>query len=218
VARILYLKEGLQEAVVAAADILHSGGILIYPTDTVYGIGCSAESSEAVEKIFHLKQRPAGQPFSVFFSDPSAVEKHFILNPSMQTLLRTCLPGALTLILDMKEESPWVETWSPRLFSHPQRAGIRIPDHPFCLGLKDAFPGAVVTSSVNISGRETVKRVSDMLDLFAEAVDLYIVDEALENASDYVSSTVLTGEGEDSLRCLREGKIPYRDILSLLGK
>ena len=138
------------------------GKIFIYPTDTIYGIGCNALDREAVEKIRDIKQRD-NKPFSVIAPNISWIKEHCRFNE----ILEKYLPGPYTLIL---------EKFNPEFLSHVSNLstlGVRIPNNDFCKQIqKSQVP--FITTSVNLSGQPFATKISEIPDEIKSQVDVII--------------------------------------------
>lgn len=189
-----------------AADVLKKGGLIIYPTDTIYGLGADASTHDAIRKVFEIKQRDSKKPVHIIVADITDAEKFVELTPLARTLAKRFLPGALTLVLKAKDKVP------KTLTAGQGTLGIRIPDNRFCIGTARALQGAFTATSANISGRATGRNIEEIFSLFPkgfEEIDL-VVDGGEIPASS--PSTVVDARGPIPL-ILREGAIPAEEVL-----
>ncbi len=207
-ARIFDIKREPDRAFQEVGKLLASGDVFIYPTDTVYGLGCAAESDAGLRKIYELKQRPDLLPFSVAFPSLALLEARLDLPPAALKLARIFFPGALTIVTVCDGDPGWPSL----LFSEGHRVGLRVPDHPFCLSLE----GPVVTTSVNLSGQPPLLQVEEMAEQFGEKVAAYFMDPDLEHSSNVSASTIVEVDNRGKLRCLREGALPFQTLLEAL--
>ncbi len=142
----------LEEAILA-------GKVLVYPTDTIYGIGCDATNVKSVERIREIKRRDI-KPFSVIAPSFDWIEDNFIVDFNIKEFL----PGAYTLLLKKKE------IHFLKHVSENDRVGVRIPNHDFCFSIqKVGVP--FVTTSVNLSGEPFAKSISDIKKEILDLVD-----------------------------------------------
>jgi L-threonylcarbamoyladenylate synthase len=148
-----------------ARNTLKRGGVVIYPTDTVYGLGANVFHDEAVKKIYSIKKRPIHKPISVCLSKVEDIYKIAFLNRDMDKMVQKLLPGPYTLIFEKKEQFKSKVTTSNRI-------GIRIPDNPICCELSLNFP--ITTTSANISGDVPPKSVEDALNSLGDHTDLIL--------------------------------------------
>ena len=150
---------------------IRSGKIFIYPTDTIYGIGCAAENEAAVKRIRHIKSRETQKPFSIIAPSKEWIHVHFEVK--FPKFLEK-LPGPYTLILPKKIPG-FLEEVSPST-----SMGVRIPKHPFTQLVEEAaIP--FVTTSVNVSGQPHAKSIADIPKEILESVDFVLDAGKLEN-------------------------------------
>jgi L-threonylcarbamoyladenylate synthase len=177
---------------------LKRGGVVIYPTDTIYGIGCDICNRDAVEKIFLIKRRAEGKTALILASSESMVRDIFTeITPRMRALMREFWPGPLTIIA--RSSRPL----HPYLRSEDGMVGIRIPSSRFCLRLIKETGTPIVSTSVNRSGTPPLICIKEIRTEFQSSVDL-LVDAGDTKSS--LASTVLRVDG-DCITLLREGAI-----------
>lgn len=131
-------------------EILKNGGIIAYPTDTTYGIGCSIFSKKGIERIYLLKQREKKKPFSFICSDLSEVARYAKVSNYAYKILKRHLPGPYTFVLDASSIVPDL------LVTKQKTVGIRIPDNRVCLALVKELGHPIITTSANLSGEEPI--------------------------------------------------------------
>lgn len=132
-----------------AAAALGRGGLVAYPTDTLFGLGARAGDAVAVDRLLALKGRPAGQPISVAVSSTEEVEPLAVLSPAARAFVRTHLPGPYTVIA---ASSPWARRHlAPALLAEDGTIGLRVPDHPVARELARRA-GPVTATSLNRHG------------------------------------------------------------------
>ncbi len=146
-----------------AGRYIAQGKIIVYPTDTVYGLGCDARNKIAVRKIYKIKKRPEDLPLSVLVSDFKMLARFAKLNSAEKKFAAAKLPGKYTLIFSPRKKLP----------VSIGRVGFRIPKH-WCVKIAKEFGGPITTTSANVHGKETPARISDLLKIFGKKVDLYI--------------------------------------------
>lgn len=143
-----YLRTGRPAAIIEAAACLHRGLPVVFPTDTVYGVGVMPFDEIAIERLYALKGRPADKGIPILLSDPIHLERVArMVPPVAQSLIERFWPGPLTLIV------PRVPGL-PELISPNDTIAVRIPDHEVARALIREAGGAVATSSANLSGQE----------------------------------------------------------------
>ncbi|MDD1678887.1 MAG: threonylcarbamoyl-AMP synthase [Methanomicrobiales archaeon] len=129
-----------------AVAILRLDGLVVYPTDTLYGLGGDALSEEAVLKVYEAKGRPLGQPISVAVCDRDMLGCIAHVSPDAEALITRFLPGPMTIVLPAKSVLP------PLLMAGTEHIGVRIPDHEVALSLIQAFDSPITATSANRSG------------------------------------------------------------------
>jgi len=186
-------------SIVTAASVLNNGGVVVLPTDTVYGIAAHPERPEAIARIFTIKGRPTGKPIALLASDPAAVVRFGAeFPPVAQKLAERYWPGALTLVL------PCGETFE----------GFRVPAHEGACELLVACGGVLRVTSANLSGEmPALSAVSALKEVGLEA-DL-VLDDGVSPGG--VPSTVVKVTKEGVLTVLREGAISSNDIFGCVG-
>ncbi len=142
-----------------AADLLRAGGLVAFPTETVYGLGADARNDAAVAGIFAAKGRPAFNPLIVHVHDAAAARQLAEFDPRAQALADAFWPGPLTLVLPLREG----HGLSPRITAGLQSVALRVPDHPLARALLEAFGGPVAAPSANPSGRLSPTRAAHVL-------------------------------------------------------
>jgi L-threonylcarbamoyladenylate synthase len=191
-----------------AVNILRAGGLVAFPTETVYGLGADATSESAVRKIFAAKGRPATNPLIVHVADID-IAKRYTTNWSdaAQTLAATYWPGPLTLVLPKTREIPDVVT------AGRPTVGLRAPDHRLALELLRAFDGPIAAPSANRSNHVSPTTAQHVRDELGDAVDM-ILDGG--PCAVGIESTVLDLSTEVP-RILRPGSVTRKQIEFILG-
>ena len=150
-------------------DAIKNGRLFIYPTDTIYGVGCNAKNSKSVQKIRQLKERPAN-PFSVIAPSVGWIKENCQVNSEAEEWLKK-LPGPYTLIMNLKKR----ECISKEVNSGIETIGVRIPDHWISKLLANANV-PFVTTSVNKSGQEFMTSLEDLNDEIKQGVDFVLYE------------------------------------------
>jgi L-threonylcarbamoyladenylate synthase len=203
---IIPLEKGLGEAVLRASGALRQGGVIIYPTDTLYGLGADAFSDEAVDKVYEIKGRDERKPTHAVFADMEMVREYAELNDAAERLAKRFFPGPLTLILRKK---PHVQSGIGRGI---ETIGVRIPDNEFCIELARSFGSPYTTTSANKNGMEpepTIEKIRSQLGAEAGLVDCAIDAGVLPLSAP--STVVSVADGAPVV--LREGAIRTDEIL-----
>jgi tRNA threonylcarbamoyl adenosine modification protein (Sua5/YciO/YrdC/YwlC family) len=149
-------------------DILKRGGIIAYPTDTYYGIGCDIMNKKAIEKIYLLKQRKKSKPFSFICSDLKNISDYAkVSNYSYKTMKRL-LPGPYTFVLEGSKLVPKI------MLTNRKTAGIRVPDNAICLSLVKALGNPIITTSAAKPDGTILYHPSLIHDFFHSRLDVVI--------------------------------------------
>jgi len=191
------LKINNSKAVAKAVNVLSKGGIIIYPTETVYGIGVDATNDRAVKKVIAVKKRSPTKHIIVAVSDLRMAKRYAVVTRKAEVLTKTFMPGPLTLVVETK--------------SRPVRKiRFRIPDNKFIRSVIRKLDKPITTTSANISGSENLYKIKDIINIFDGKVDM-IIDAG--NIPKRKPSTVFDVLEE---KVVREGPISEKKILDAL--
>ncbi|MEM0021023.1 MAG: L-threonylcarbamoyladenylate synthase [Fervidicoccaceae archaeon] len=187
-----------------AGKILAKGGIAIYPTDTVYGLGCDVTNRNAVNRIYELKKREA-KPLPILISSINVALRIAQTNDAMLKLSRKFWPGGLTIKI-----YPAINFLS-QFLDEEGKIAIRVPDHPIPRILADFIGGMIVGTSANISGREPPTTAESALKQIGD------VDVVIDSGPSKIGkpSTIIDVTGNE-IKLVREGAIPFSRILEEL--
>ena len=180
----IFTKQEAQQNKQAIIDFIKEGKIFVYPTDTVYGLGCDATNDDAVKKIRDMKQS-YDQPFSIIAPSKQWILDNGKVNETIQAWLNK-LPGPYTLILNLKAESP-----SPEVTLDTPTIGMRIPDNWFTEIIAEANT-PFVTTSANIHGQPFLTDPKNLSENMKEKVDI-VIDEGMKVGK---PSTIVNLTGE----------------------
>jgi L-threonylcarbamoyladenylate synthase len=147
-----------------AVNILEEGGLIVYPTDTIYGLGANIFSDKAIRKVYSIKGRDYSKPISVSVSEIEDINKIAYLENLER--VKEVLPGPFTIILNKKENV------SPLLTAGGEKIGVRIPDNRISRELTRKFP--ITSTSANLSGGKVLESADAMIELWGDSVDLII--------------------------------------------
>ena len=188
-----------------AAAILRSGGLVVFPTETVYGLGGNATRDEAAKKIYAAKGRPSDNPLIIHIADPTDAEQYAVTNALYYRLAKAFMPGPLTVILPRKNTIPKSTTGGL------DSVAVRCPSHPVAHRLIELCGVAIAAPSANLSGKPSPTSAAHVAQDMDGRVDM-ILDGGESEIG--LESTIVKIEG-DGLILLRPGGIT-RDALSLL--
>jgi len=152
-----------------AYEVIKNGGIILYPTDTVWGIGCDATNAEAVAKIYALKQRDDSKSMIVLMNGEKMMYNVFHQIPDVAWEILDLSEKPTTLILDNPKNV------APNLIAEDQTLGVRLVKEPFCFKLMERMKRPLVSTSANISGQETPKTFKEISQEIIKGVD-YVVN------------------------------------------
>lgn len=167
-----------------AFEVLKSGGIILYPTDTVWGLGCDATNVEAVAKIFALKNRADSKSLIILIDTDNKLQSYVSEIPDVAYDLIEYTEKPLTIIYD------GAKNLAKNLINEDGSIAIRIPKHDFCQQLIQRFRKPIVSTSANISGEPTSSNFSKISEKIINGVD-YVVDLEQENLEEKQSSTII---------------------------
>ncbi|MGQ9637244.1 MAG: L-threonylcarbamoyladenylate synthase [Thermodesulfobacteriota bacterium] len=198
-----------EETILKAAEIIKQGGIVAFPTETVYGLGADAFNSMAVARVFEVKGRPYFDPLIVHISKIKELERLVVEIPSnAQVLIEHFWPGPLTLVLLKKENVPDIVT------SGLSTVAIRMPRHSMTLKLIEWAETPIVGPSANPFGYLSPTKAKDVQEQLGDQIDFIIDGGPCEVG---VESTIISFV-EKQPRLLRSGGIPLEEIESLIGE
>ena len=167
-----------------ALETLKNGGIILYPTDTVWGIGCDATNAEAVKKIYELKQRTDSKSMLVLVGSEGELQRTVEQVPETAWMLLEAAVNPLTIIYDRPKGL------AGNLLAEDGSVGIRITDELFSRTLCQRLKRPIVSTSANISGKKTPRKYSEIEDNVREGVD-YVVRYARESDNNHKPSNII---------------------------
>lgn len=197
----------MEQQIREALEMLRRGGLVAYPTDTVYGLGCDPRDEAAVQRVFAAKGRPAGMPLPLLAADLIMLEQAALdLPPEACILAERFLPGALTLVV---RKAAWV---SDVVTACQPTVALRVPAHPVPRQLAEGLGAPIVGTSANRSGQPSLTTAEAVRRELGGLVD-YVIEGACAGG---VESTIVD-VSQGTPRILREGAIAAREIELALG-
>jgi L-threonylcarbamoyladenylate synthase len=175
----------LKDEVAKALKVLQDGGIILYPTDTIWGIGCDATNAEAVKKIYALKQRDEAKSMIILLDSDSKLQSYISEVPDIAYDLIEYAENPLTLVM------PGAKNLALNLINADGTIAIRVTNHEFCRQLLQRFRKPIVSTSANISGRPSPKNFNGVADEIIEGVD-YVVDVDQHDLTEKKPSTIMS--------------------------
>jgi tRNA threonylcarbamoyl adenosine modification protein (Sua5/YciO/YrdC/YwlC family) len=178
-----------------AVDILRDGGVIVYPTDTVYGLGCDITNKEAIERIRRIKGRSSKKPMSFVCADLSNVSDYAHVSNHAYRILKRSLPGPYTFVLPATRETPRI------LQTKQKTVGLRVPNHPVPLALVAELGHPIISTSANYTDQEVLTDPYELEQTLGKQVDLILECGQLP----VMPSSVISLIG-DKVEILREGQ------------
>lgn len=183
-----------QRLVDMAVEVLQRGGVIAYPTDTYYGIGCDIFNKRAIEKIYQLRQRDKKKPFSFICSDLKHISDYAKVSNYAYKTMRRLLPGPYTFILEGSKMVPRI------MLTKRRTAGIRVPDHAICIALVENLGNPIISTSAKDPDGDIFEDPSLLHDYFGSRIDLVIDGGPVPGRPSSVISLI-----DDEPEILREG-------------
>ena len=201
-----------KESIRQTIDILKNNGVVIFPTDTVYGIGTKFDNTEGIKRIYEFKKRDIKKPIIALISNIKYLSKLVDIKnkelESISEIIKEYWPGELTIVFNgndiVKEKS----------ISNDNTVGVRIPKNKILLDIIEACGGIILTTSANISGELSPAEIEDISTELLEKVDYILDDGKIANGT---PSTVIKYVN-NNIDILREGNIKQEQILNLFRR
>lgn len=189
-------------------DIINNGGVVILPTETVYGIGCSCFNEDSIKRLYEIKKRPYNKPISVLVSNIDMINKVAKnISDKEKMVINHFFPGPLTIILERNDNVPNILT------SNGNTIGVRMADNKLINEIIDKVDIPLAVSSANESGMDANINIDNIYEIFKDKVDYYI-DGGTSRIG--VASTVVRIKDNEVI-ILREGIITKSDIEKVIN-
>ncbi len=196
-----------KENVILASEDLMDGKLVVYPTETVYGIAADIFNQKAVKELYMVKNRPFDMPLSVAVSSKDMVENIAIMTRPVEKLIDAFLPGPLTIITKKDPSVPDIVT------SMSQKVGIRIPDNKVAIDLIKEFGGPIVATSANLHSHPDSINIDTAIEDFGESVSTY-----LDNGPCTLGKpSTIVWIMDDKVEVIRQGEITKQQIEDVLN-
>lgn len=187
-----------------ASKILQNGGLIAFPTETVYGLGVIFDNEQSYERLINVKRRPPEKPFTLMCGSLDDIKKYAYVNELAQKLIDAFMPGQFTIILKAKENLPrWV-------VSKEGNVGIRISDDKFVQNLIIETGKPLLVPSANRSGENPCHTSNEVKDSLGNDLDAIIIGESVSN----IPSTIVFVD--DSVHIIRLGEISESEIKNVI--
>ncbi len=206
VIKIAKIDENNRAEIAKAANVIKGAGLVVFPTETVYGLGADATSADAVKKIYVAKGRPSDNPLIIHISAPEQAEKYTYTVPLYYKLAERFMPGPLTVILKSKEAIPLATRGGL------DTVAVRCPSDPIARALISYAGVPIAAPSANLSGTPSPTSAGHVIDDMMGRVDVIIASDDSEIG---LESTIVKIEDDNTLTLLRPGKITVDELLSV---
>ena len=194
---------GIKEQIDRGIAVLKKGGLVAFPTDTVYGLGACYNNYDAVERLYRVKQRPRHLALPLLLADVEQIkEVADYISPDAWLLIRRFLPGALTLVLPRSDSVPDIVTGGG------ETVAVRVPAHPVPVALIEGIGAPVIGTSANTSGKPSALIADEVRSQLGDKIDLVIDGGRCPGGRE---STIIDVTGEVP-RILREGAISRQEL------
>ncbi|MDD5430620.1 MAG: L-threonylcarbamoyladenylate synthase [Candidatus Pacebacteria bacterium] len=199
------------EAILEVVEIIKSGGVVVYPTDTVYGLGANAGNGQAIEKIFRIKKRPETNPLILIAAGIEMAEKFAQIDAETEKILSVIWPNPVTVILKNKGNLPAAVT------AGQATVALRVPDFELARYLSEKSGMPLISTSANISGMPPAVKSAQVIDYFEKQE--YRPDLFLDagDLSERIPSTILDLSGGEP-KILRKGPVGEKEIFEIINK
>ncbi len=187
----------LREEVNKALEVLKNGGLILYPTDTIWGIGCDATNADAVDRIFKLKGRDAKKSLIILLDSDNKLQSYVSEVPDLAYDLIEYAENPLTIIYSR------AKNLAPNVIHDDGSIGIRIVKHEFCEQLIQRFRKPIVSTSANLSGNPSPMNFSKIAGELISGVD-YVVDLEQEHLEEKRPSTIMKLDPDGSFKFIRK--------------
>jgi len=170
-------------------QVLDQGGLIIYPTDTFYGIGCDLFNKKSIKQIYQLKRRPLAKPFSFVCANLKDISLYAQVSNNAYRIMKRSLPGPYTFVLEGTRLVPKL------MLTKRRTVGIRVPDNKICLAIVKSLGRPIISTSVNLDEPSVIH------DTYSSLVEIVIDGGVISHGPSTVVSLI-----EDNLEVIREGK------------
>ncbi len=212
------LTDPVQPGLDAALDVLVRGGVLVYPTETLYALGCDARDREAVERVARIKNRPVDKPLPVVIGSKDMFplvarregpgdgegDRGADMGPTLSALAQAFWPGPLSVLVRARR------SLAPSVMDFQELVSVRVTPHPLAAELSRRLGAPLVATSANPSGRPAPARLEDLDPSLVERADLVVREEPWPSGG--APSTLVRVVGSMRLSVLRPGALPATDL------
>jgi len=199
-----------EEAIIEAAKTMLSGGTVVFPTDTVYGLGCDATNENAIRKVFKIKNRTSNKPLSIVVRDIDMAKKVAFVDRRLEKALNIIWPGPITVILFRRYKLPEI------LAAGKQTIGLRIPDYKLTYILSENMGRPYIATSANISNEPATTKISQALEYFEKS---YAKPDLILDAGDlnFSEPSTVLDLSVSKPKIVRIGPVGRKKLLEILS-
>lgn len=187
----------MNEQIRQAVEILKNGGVVVFPTDTVWGIGCAVSNKKAIEKLYKIKKREKNKPTAILVADFDMASKYGEIKGRALELCEKYWPGGFTVIVNSINSA-----LPDEILGESKTVGLRAPNHPVVLRILEELGEGLVTSSANFAGENPPKKRDEIDENLERLVDMVIEGESY--GDDPSTIVDVTGDG---LKVVRQGSV-----------
>ena len=196
------------DLIIEAARVIERGGIVVFPTSFIYGLGADAFNEDAIDRVFRIKKRPHNKPLSVLVKNREVLYRLVQYIPSYASIIMDRFwPGKITIVFKAKDGLP------KNLTAGTGTIGVRIPEHTAASALVNALDNPITGTSANFSGNAGCSQIPDLDPIIADELDLILDAGPLKGG---IGSTVINVTG-NLPKILRQGAIAAKDISAVLS-
>ena len=194
--QIQKIRAEMEADIVQCIKVLSEGGLILYPTDTVWGIGCDATNADAVSRIYQLKRRDDSKALIVLVDSAEHLDHYVVDVPAIAHELVDVAVKPLTIIYE------GAYNLAPNLLGDEDSVGIRIPNDEFCHSLCERFGKPIVSTSANVSGEPTAKTFADISPAIVQGVD-YAVNYRRDDTTPHQPSNIILLSRDGTFKLIR---------------
>lgn len=195
--------------IVNAVAALRAGALIVFPTETLYGVGADALNFTAVEKVFQLKGRDSSNPFPVIVSDRAMLDRLVAeITPLAEKLMAHFWPGPLTLVLPARADIP------PQLVNATGGIGVRISSQLIATEIVRALGRPLTATSANPSGQASARTIAQAKDYFSGKIDIFVDGGELPSITGSTVAEVMASK----VKIIRAGEIAKRELEKVVGR
>jgi len=180
-----------QRLISRVSEILERGGLIAYPTDTFYGIGCDLYNKKGIQLIYRLKNRPLKKPFSIVCDSLKEISRYAIVSNYAYKTMKRFLPGPYTFVLEGTKLVPKI------MLTKRKTVGIRVPDNKICLDIVQVFGRPIISTSAGYDDPQSIKEAYESyLDIVIDGGELYPSPSSVVSLIDDIPEVIREGKGD----------------------